>query len=117
MTAPAPTLQTHGTDDVPSLDPVIHEASRLRLMAILSECEVADFNFLLGLTGFSRGNLCVHMSKLVQAGYVAEKKEFIGKKPHTEYNLTAGGMKAYDQYQRDWQKWIRPGVKAKKSAR
>lgn len=112
MTAPASTAPA-AAGSTPQLDPVIHEASRLRLVAILCECEVADFNFLLGLTGFSRGNLCVHMAKLVAAGYVAEKKEFIDRKPHTEYNLTRAGLKAYEQYQRDWQKMIRPGVKTK----
>lgn len=117
MTAPAAIPSTGAGSEPPALDPVIDEASRLRLVAILSECEVADFNFLLGLTGFSRGNLCVHMAKLVQAGYVAEKKEFIAKKPHTEYNLTRDGQKAYVQYQKAWQQVIRPSIKSNGRAR
>lgn len=96
-----------------TIDPIIHEASRLRLVAILNECEVADFNFILGLTGFSRGNLCVHMSKLVEAGYVSEKKEFLNKKPHTEYNLTAAGHEAYLNYQKNLKTLLNPQLKNK----
>jgi len=90
------------------LDPVIHEASRLRLAAVLNECEAADFNFLLGVTGFTRGRLSSHMAKLTAAGYVAERKEFVGRMPHTEYRLTKAGRDAYAQYLRDWKKLTRP---------
>ncbi len=97
MTAPPPT----GTEP---LDPVIHEAARLKLVAVLNECEVADFNFLLGTTALTRGNLSAHMSKLVPAGYVEEKKEFIDRKPHSEYQLTREGRAAYRKYLKAWKR-------------
>ena len=87
----------------PALDPVIHEATRLRLVAVLNECEVADFNFLLGTLSLTRGNLSVHMAKLVAAGYIEETKEFVNRKPHTEYRLTPAGGAAYKQYIKNWQ--------------
>jgi len=90
------------------LDPVIHEAARLQLVAVLNECECADFNFLLGLTGLSRGNLSAHMAKLVTAEYVEEKKEFVGKLPHTEYRLGDKGRKAYRLYLDAWKKITQP---------
>ena len=65
---------------------------------------MADFNFLLGTLALTRGNLSVHMAKLVAAGYVEEKKEFVDRKPHTEYRLSPAGRAAYKQYLRDWKK-------------
>jgi DNA-binding transcriptional ArsR family regulator len=91
-------------DGPPALDPVIHEAVRLRMVAVLNECEAADFNFLLGTLALTRGNLSVHMAKLVGAGYVEEKKEFVERKPHTEYRLSAAGRAAYKQYLKDWKR-------------
>ncbi|MFH1024258.1 MAG: transcriptional regulator [Planctomycetota bacterium] len=94
---PSPTSQL-------GLDPVIHEATRLRMVAVLNECEVADFNFLLGTLALTRGNLSVHMGKLVAAGYVGERKEFVDRKPHTEYRLTDAGRAAYRKYLKDWKR-------------
>ncbi|MBE3070877.1 MAG: transcriptional regulator [Planctomycetes bacterium] len=86
----------------PALDPLIHEAARLVIVSALAECDVADFNFLLGTTGLTRGNLSVHMSRLVAAGYVEETKEFVDRKPHTEYRLTAAGRGAFARYRKAW---------------
>jgi DNA-binding MarR family transcriptional regulator len=86
------------------LDPLIHEAARLALVSVLAECDAADFNFLLGTTGLTRGNLSTHVSRLVAAGYVAETKEFVDRKPHTEYRLTAAGRAAYKQYRNAWRR-------------
>lgn len=85
-----------------SLDALIHESSRLVIVSVLNECQVADFNFLLGTTGLTRGNLSVHMSRLVAAGYVEETKEFVDRKPHTEYRLTAAGRGAFARYRKAW---------------
>ena len=89
-----------GTD--PGLDPLIHEAARLVIVSVLNECQVADFNFLLGTTGLTRGNLSVHMARLVAAGYVEEAKEFVDRKPHTEYRLTTAGRGAFKRYRKAW---------------
>ena len=84
------------------LDPLIHEAARLVIVSVLNECQVADFNFLLGTTGLTRGNLSVHMARLVAAGYVEEAKEFVDRKPHTEYRLTPAGRGAFKRYRKAW---------------
>ena len=88
----------------PALDPLIHEAARLTIVSVLNECDVADFNFLLGAAALTRGNLSVHMAKLVAAGYVEEAKEFLDRKPHTEYRLTAAGRAAFKRYRKDWRR-------------
>lgn len=85
-----------------ALDSLIHEASRLLIVSVLNECEVADFNFLLGATRLTRGNMSVHVKKLVDGGYVEEKKEFVNRIPHTEYRLTDVGRAAFDKYRLAW---------------
>jgi DNA-binding MarR family transcriptional regulator len=84
------------------LDPVIHEPARLTIMSVLSECGSASFNFVLGTTGLTRGNLSTHASKLIAAGYVAEEKRIVDRKPLTEYRLTDAGRTAFHQYRADW---------------
>ena len=45
----------------------------------------------------SDGNLITHLRALVQAGYVASRKEIITR-PQTKYELTAKGRKAFQNY-------------------
>ena len=96
MTAPARSAS--------GLDPLIHEAARLLIVSVLAECQVADFNFILATTNLTRGNLSQHMARLVEAGYVRETKEFLNRKPHTEYRLTPGGRGAFKRYQKAWRR-------------
>jgi len=84
------------------LDPLIHEGNRLKIMSVLIECEMADFGFLVSATALTRGNLSSHMAKLVEAGYIDEKKDFVERKPHTEYRLTPEGRDAYAKYRKQW---------------
>jgi len=94
-----PALSTSG-----GLNPLIHEGSRLVIVSVLAECDVADFNFLLGTTSLTRGNLSTHMARLVAAGYVEETKEFVDRKPHSEYRLTAAGRAAFRRYRQAWRR-------------
>ena len=80
------------------MDRVIHEPVRLRIMAILSGVDRADFKFMLSTLGLSKGNLASHVDKLERAGYVAVEKSFNGKLPHTEYRLTDAGRTALADY-------------------
>lgn len=80
------------------LDRVIHEPVRLRIVAILSGVDRADFKFLLSTLGLSKGNLASHVDKLERAGYLEVHKSFNGKLPHTEYALTPAGRAALADY-------------------
>jgi DNA-binding MarR family transcriptional regulator len=80
------------------LDRTIHEPVRLRIMAILSGVDRADFKFMLTTLGLSKGNLASHIDKLERAGYVEVQKSFNGKLPHTEYRLTDAGRTALHDY-------------------
>ncbi|MEJ2307090.1 MAG: transcriptional regulator [candidate division WOR-3 bacterium] len=84
--------------DIMALEKLIHEPSRLAILTILSGVKEADFKFLLRMSGLTRGNLSVHLSKLEDAGYLSVKKRFINKTPNTVYNLTKEGRKAFSDY-------------------
>ena len=80
------------------LDRIVHEPARLAILAVLSGCASADFLFLQGLTGLTKGNLSVHLAKLESAGLVEITKEFIDKKSRTAVSLTRPGRKAFDRH-------------------
>lgn len=67
-------------------------------MALLTQVDIADFNYLLDKTGATRGNLSVQITTLEQAGYVRVEKTFNAKKPQTRCSVTPRGMDAMDTY-------------------
>jgi len=80
------------------LDTVIHSKIRLAVISILISVKEADFNYLKKTIGTTDGNLSTHLSKLEENDYVAVKKAFKGKKPHTTYAITKKGKKAFSKY-------------------
>ncbi|MCS7179523.1 MAG: transcriptional regulator [Anaerolineae bacterium] len=86
---------------VAELDPVIHQPTRLRIMAALvslNEGDKADFIFLRDLLGLTDGNLSVHLQRLEEAGYVRIEKTFVGRRPKTWVWATAEGREAFAAY-------------------
>ncbi len=86
---------------MPELDPVIHQPTRLRIMAALvglDEGERADFTFLRDLLGLTDGNLSVHLQRLEEAGYVRVEKTFVGRRPKTWVWATTEGRAAFAAY-------------------
>ena len=83
-------------------DPLIHQPSRLSIMAVLAGCESADFTYLLNVTGLTRGTLSKHLTRLSEAGYVAIKKSFKGNYPNTSAKLTTVGRRAFQDYRRQY---------------
>jgi DNA-binding MarR family transcriptional regulator len=92
------------TADSSGPDPLIHEPVRLQLITLLMASDAADFTFLLGAAGLTRGNLSTHMARLVAAKYVDEHKFFANRIPRTEYRLTAAGRAAYRRYIAWWKR-------------
>ena len=58
-----------------SLNKVIHDSTRLRIMMILSSVKEVDFNFLLNTLNLSKGNLSSHMGSLEKNDFVIIQKE------------------------------------------
>ena len=86
--------------DIPDIDVLLHEPARLRLLALLSVVRRIDFTYLLKLSGLSRGNLSVQMSKLGEAKLVSIDKSFRDNRPRTMYELTERGVEALREYKR-----------------
>ncbi|NMM99701.1 MarR family transcriptional regulator [Bifidobacterium sp. DSM 109958] len=83
------------------LDPVIHPASRLRIMTTLvaaGEGKAMPFALLAERLDMTPGNLSVHLTKLETAGYVRIDKTFRGRKPATYAVLTHAGGLAFARY-------------------
>ncbi|MFQ6100176.1 MAG: winged helix-turn-helix domain-containing protein [Anaerolineae bacterium] len=80
------------------LNPLIHQPTRLRIMAALvslDEDDKADFAFLRDLLGLTDGNLSVHLQRLEAAGYVAVEKTFVRRRPKTWIWATPEGRDAF----------------------
>lgn len=85
---------------ISNFDRLIHEPSRLAIMAVLFVTQSADFKYLLNATGLSKGNLSAHLRKLEGGGYLTITKGFKGNYPHTTCALTKEGRKAFKAYQK-----------------
>jgi len=85
-------------EDILGLNPIIHAPIRLAIMSVLITAEEADFTYLKEVTQTTDGNLSTHLTKLENNGFIAIKKSFKGKKPHTTCSLTVEGKKAFMQY-------------------
>lgn len=83
-------------------DPLIHQPSRLAIMAVLSGSESADFTYLVKMTGLNKGTLSKHLSKLSDAGYVEIDKGYKGNYPHTSAKLTKVGRSAFRDYRKQY---------------
>jgi DNA-binding MarR family transcriptional regulator len=83
------------------LNPLIHQATRLRIMAALASLEPdekADFVFLRDQLDLTDGNLSVHLQKLEEAGYVGIEKTFEGRRPKTWVSISPEGHDAFSEH-------------------
>ena len=80
------------------LDQIIHDRTRLAILAALAAAETLSFTDLKGITGTTDGNLSVHARRLEDAGYVLCEKTFAGRTPRTEYRLSAAGRRGFEKY-------------------
>jgi DNA-binding MarR family transcriptional regulator len=94
----------HGLDgraarpDSRELDTLIHHRLRLGILSALAAAASLSFNDLKTLMQTTDGNLSVHARKLEEAQYVTCTKTFEGRRPRTEYRLTAHGRRALERY-------------------
>ena len=83
------------------LDPLIHQALRLKIMAALTALDPKQrLNFveLRASTGATDGNLGAHLQKLEEGGYVVIEKTFVKKKPCSFVQVTNQGRAAFEQH-------------------
>jgi DNA-binding MarR family transcriptional regulator len=85
------------------VDDLLLSKIRLGVIAELLTAEWIAFSELQRATQTTNGNLGAHVAKLVDAGYVAEEKTFVNRRPQTRYRLTADGRSAFVQHVREMQ--------------
>jgi hypothetical protein len=71
---------------------------RLGIMSVLMVNDTADFNQLKELLGTTDGNLASHTKALELEQYITIEKQFIGKKPNTQYRATIEGKRAFQNH-------------------
>jgi len=85
--------------DFSQLDPVIHERGRLAIMTLLaSRASPWVFSDLRDELGYSDGNLITHLRTLENAGYLASAKQSGPGRPHTLYQITPDGRRAFQRH-------------------
>lgn len=84
-----------------TLNDVIHQPVRLRIMAILttlpSETQVV-FSMLKEMLELTDGNLGAHLHKLEESGYITITKTFVRNKPQTYVEVTQEGREAFAEH-------------------
>ncbi len=78
-------------EEISALDRLVHDPSRLAILTALSACRQADFLFLQGLTGLTKGNLGCHLEKLKRGSLIAITSSYRGRYPRTSVALTPAG--------------------------
>lgn len=67
-------------------------------MSILMVNDSVDFNRLKELLGVTDGNLASHIKALESEDYILITKQFVGKKPNTQYQVTKAGRDAFKKH-------------------
>lgn len=72
--------------------------ARLGIMSVLMVNEKVSFKYFKELLNLTDGNLATHLKALEDANYVFFEKNFIGRKPNTDYFITNMGKKAFEDH-------------------
>jgi DNA-binding MarR family transcriptional regulator len=80
------------------LDKAFENRTRLGIMAALMVNDSLDFNTLKELLGVTDGNLASHLKSLEKSKYIIFTKDFLNRKPNTNYSATSGGKQAFKKH-------------------
>ncbi len=84
---------------MPELSDVLGSLPRLKLVAFLDGCKQAEFGTVADLCDLNKSTLSKAMTVLEDAGYVAVRKGYLGRRPKTWLALTDNGRLAYREHQ------------------
>ena len=86
-----PVHEAPGVSAAAQLDDVVHQRTRLGLLAVLDEVREADFPYLKTVLNLTDGNLGQHIEILARHGMVTIRKGHEGRKPRTWVAITRAG--------------------------
>ncbi|WP_455381132.1 transcriptional regulator [Salinispira pacifica] len=79
-------------------DSTFFEKTRLSILTIVYRTGGASFNYIKRQLSMSDGAVYTHIEKLVQAEYLAKRREIAEGAAQTSYTLTDKGRQAYRDY-------------------
>ncbi len=83
---------------VDQLNKAFENRIRLGIMSILVVNEQVSYNRLKELLDVTDGNLASHLKALEKIEYIMIEKSFVDRKPHTTYDVTPLGRKAFQDH-------------------
>jgi len=83
---------------IANLNKAFESRIRLGIMSILSVNASVDFNTMKELLELTDGNLASHIKALEGLNYIQSFKQFIGRKPNTNYSLTESGRQSFKEH-------------------
>jgi DNA-binding MarR family transcriptional regulator len=99
--------------DFNGLDTAVHGPIRLGVLTALHITGPMDFSDLKKRLQVTDGSLGMHLQKLEEIRYITAKKEFVGRRPRTTYELTPKGRKSLAKYLDSMQKLLEAIEQAK----
>jgi DNA-binding MarR family transcriptional regulator len=100
-------------------DPLIHQPTRLRIMAYLAglgDDAAVEFGALQEALDLTEGNLSRHLSKLEEAVYLRVIKGYEKRRPRTWVQLSGSGRAALNEHLRALEEIARQARYAKEEA-
>jgi DNA-binding HxlR family transcriptional regulator len=91
---------------IEKLQKVFESRVRLGVMSILMANETADFNTLKEMLDLTDGNLASHLTALEKKEMIDVYKEFVGRKPKTNYAATILGKQLFKSHLKALEKLI-----------
>lgn len=99
------------TNPIAQLDKAFNNKIRLGIMSVLVVNEWVDFKEMKALLELTDGNLATHIIALEKIEYLTVKKEFVGKKTKTSYQVTAKGKAAFVKHLEGLEKLLNNSTK------
>jgi len=97
-----------GVKSILETHPLLSDRVRLSIMGVLASSEEpVSFNELLEALSLSKGNLSTHLKKLEDEKLVEVNKQFVDRKPRTDYVCTLKGREELNNYLEQIQKMLK----------
>lgn len=83
---------------ISNLNKAFESRIRLGIMSVLLVNDGVDFNTMKEWLELTDGNLASHIKALEGLNYIQSSKQFIGRKPNTQYSITDEGRTAFQDH-------------------
>ena len=83
---------------ISNLNKAFESRIRLGIMSVLMVNDGVDFNTMKEWLELTDGNLASHIKALEGLNYIQSSKQFIGRKPNTQYSITDEGRTAFQDH-------------------